>query len=131
MSAPFIIMFLDDDQYLLNAYQRMLRGSPFSCVFEQSCRQAQDYLCTYPVSLLLTDYLMPEENGLEFCRQNANWLQPTRCYLLSAMEEPLLFEQAVQQDVIQGVLAKPITKTELLSFLHLQQHDSVHTSHQE
>ncbi|MDP4535342.1 response regulator [Alkalimonas collagenimarina] len=131
MSANFSVMFLDDDSYLLSAYQRMLRGVPFHCVFEQSCRRAHNYLGSHSVSLLLADYLMPEQSGLEFCQHKANWMQPTRCYLLSAMHEPLLFKQAEQDSVIQGVLAKPITKSELLAFLHQQQHELLIRNFQE
>lgn len=121
MSTRFTVMFLDDDSFLLSAYRRMLRGSPFSCVFEHSCHSAMNYLSTQPVSLLLVDYLMPEQNGLDFCAHKSAWSQIPRCYLLSGMHEPLKFEQAVQQGVIHGVLSKPVTKAELLAFLHQQQ----------
>ncbi|MCH8537219.1 MAG: response regulator [Alkalimonas sp.] len=122
MNDDFSVLFLDDDGYMLNAYQRMLRGSSFQCVFEQSCLQAQNYLCCYPVSLLLVDYLMPKQSGLDFCRHKTGWKQPTDCYLLSAMHEPERFKQAEQQGIIKGVLSKPITKTELLLFLDKYQH---------
>lgn len=131
MSPHFNVMFLDDDDYLLNAYRRMLRSSPFDCVFEHSCHSAQHYLSTQPVSLLVVDYLMPEQNGLDFCAQKKSWLQMPRCYLLSGMHDPMKFEQAMQQKIIHGVLSKPVTKAELLAFLLQQQSELADVSLQE
>ncbi|SEA23035.1 response regulator [Alkalimonas amylolytica] len=114
------VLLLDDDSYMLNAYQRMLRAAPYPCHFEQSCSQARQFLAEHPTELLLIDYLMPEQNGLDFCKGQSAWAMATRCYLLSGMETTSEMQQAVTQGLIQGILTKPITKAELLAFLHQQ-----------
>lgn len=120
MTPSIRVLFLDDEPYMLQAYQRMLRQEPFECHYEQSCKQARILLRKDPIELLLIDYLMPEQNGLDFCKEQSEWASATRCFLLSGMETTTEMQQALTQGLIQGILTKPISKAELLAFLQQQ-----------
>ncbi|MCC5853841.1 MAG: response regulator [Alkalimonas sp.] len=115
------VLFLDDDSYVLHAYQRMLRGAPYQLYFAQDKQQALDILQSTAIDLLLVDYCMPEQNGLEFCAAREFWQPSVRCYLVTGLDNQTLFATACDKGLIDGTLAKPLRKDTLLDFLQCQQ----------
>ncbi|HMK39309.1 MAG TPA: response regulator [Bacteroidota bacterium] len=71
--APIRVLFVDDDtsymavaQHLLSKYQ----GTRFDILWKQSGRDALEVLGKNPeIDLILMDYHLPEDNGLEVTRQ--------------------------------------------------------------
>jgi CheY-like chemotaxis protein len=70
--APVNLLFVDDDtsymavaQHLLSKYQE----KKFSIIWRKDGISALEYLDTHPaVDMLLVDYYLPEQNGLEFIK---------------------------------------------------------------
>ncbi len=60
------ILCVDDEKNILTSIQRSLRGNKYHLTTRSSAKEALDYLDDSSVQVIITDYLMPEMNGLEF-----------------------------------------------------------------
>ena len=84
------VLLVDDDLENLLALQLALESTGHHVVLAESGRQALDSLAREPVSLMVTDWEMPEMDGAELCRRVRR--QPAFSQLpiviLSAAPEP-------------------------------------------
>jgi DNA-binding NtrC family response regulator len=62
------VLFVDDEERLLNSLKRGLIDEPYKCLFANSGPQALEVLSKNPVQVIVTDMRMPEMNGLELLR---------------------------------------------------------------
>ncbi len=63
------ILIVDDDNTLQIALKRRLQSYGFEVIDADSGQDALDKLGDQPVDVVVSDILMPEMNGFEFCRQ--------------------------------------------------------------
>jgi DNA-binding NtrC family response regulator len=59
------ILFVDDDEKMLNAYGRMLRKSPWKIFKATSGEKALEVIENNRIDLIVTDIKMPEMHGME------------------------------------------------------------------
>lgn len=59
------ILFVDDDEKMLNAYGRMLRKSPWKIFKSTSGEKALEVIENNRIDLIVTDIKMPEMHGME------------------------------------------------------------------
>jgi CheY-like chemotaxis protein len=59
------ILFVDDDEGMLNAYGRMLRKSPWNLIKSGSGENALKIIESTPIDLVVTDIKMPGIHGME------------------------------------------------------------------
>lgn len=59
------ILFVDDDESMLNAYGRMLRKSPWNLIKSASGENALKIIESTPIDLVVTDIKMPGIHGME------------------------------------------------------------------
>src|SRR5665811_2320567 len=59
------ILFVDDEQAMLNSYQRAFIGEPYELLLAQSAYQALDMMKEHDVHILASDLQMPGMSGLE------------------------------------------------------------------
>lgn len=64
-ASPKNILFVDDDEKMLNAYGRMLRRSPWKIFKSTSGENALKVLENHRIDLVVTDIKMPEMHGME------------------------------------------------------------------
>lgn len=60
------LLILDDELNILNAVKRILRKEPYNLMTANRCDEAFSIMKTSPPAVILSDYLMPEMNGLQF-----------------------------------------------------------------
>ena len=63
------VLFVDDDETVVEAYCGFLRAGGFEVVSAGSGREALERLETYEPEIIIADVRMPEMDGYEFCRQ--------------------------------------------------------------
>jgi DNA-binding NtrC family response regulator len=59
------ILFVDDDQSVLNSYTRALRKSPWKILTVSNAEKALEILQRESISLVVTDMKMPQVHGIE------------------------------------------------------------------
>jgi DNA-binding response OmpR family regulator len=106
------ILILEDDRNILNANRMALELSGYEVAGAGTIAEARQLIRENPPDLLLLDILLPDGNGLEFCRELKKE-SPVRILFLSALGE--------KKSVIEGLraggddyLAKPYLTEELL-----------------
>lgn len=109
-----VLLFIDDEQFLLNAYQRMFRQSQWRCLFCTTTLEARQLLELYPVRLILCDYYLTEGTGLEFYRSLTGKFSGVKRILLSGSNE-VLGKELTSSGLVDAVLHKPCTKAELIN----------------
>jgi len=62
------VLFVDDEQLILNSMKRGLRNSDFDCYYANSGREALKILEKIDIDVLFSDMKMPEMNGLELLK---------------------------------------------------------------
>ena len=74
MTPPFAL-FVDDEQYVLNALRRIFIDDDIEIEFATSGEEAFELLKQKHTDLILTDQNMPGIGGVEFLRQSME-IQP-------------------------------------------------------
>lgn len=128
------IMLVDDEEGILNALRRLLRAMPCrygKLVFEIEAeafatpREALARAREASFDVILTDYRMPEMDGVEFLRQ-VQLLQPDAVRLiLSGQADRVTIERAYDEVRIYRFIAKPWNDSVLMSAIAeaLNHHD--------
>ncbi|MDY6950984.1 MAG: hybrid sensor histidine kinase/response regulator [Thermodesulfobacteriota bacterium] len=62
------VLFVDDEQNVLNALRRLLRAEPYESLFAQGGREALDFLDTTAVHVIVTDLTMPGMDGFKLLK---------------------------------------------------------------
>ncbi|AQV01069.1 MULTISPECIES: response regulator [Desulfococcus] len=63
------VLFVDDDENVLNGYKHALFRSPWKIHTASSARKALEILSTESISLIVTDIKMPEMHGFELIEE--------------------------------------------------------------
>lgn len=118
------ILLLDDEIGVINALQRLLRKTPcqhgrqiYDLELETFTRpsEALHYLFRHPVDLILSDYRMPEMDGVSFliaardCQPDASRL------ILSAYADLNALQRAINEAAIDRFISKPWNDYELVA----------------
>lgn len=59
------LLCVDDELQILNALKRCLRKEPYTLLTASSAKEGLELIEKNPVGVVITDYRMPEMNGLE------------------------------------------------------------------
>ncbi len=111
-----VLLFIDDELFLLNAYQRMFRKSKWLCLYSQSINEAVRLMEQYPVQLILCDYYLMDGNAAEFFQGLDGRFSGVKRILLSGSSDTLkapLFNPAL----VDVILHKPCTKDKLTTVI--------------
>ena len=65
MYENYRVLFVDDEQNILNSLRRGLADEEFYCHFATSGNQALEIMKQYNIAVIVTDMRMPEMTGLE------------------------------------------------------------------
>lgn len=111
------ILFVDDEQYVLDGLKRMLRSMrhDWDMHFALSARQALSIMEKHPADVIVSDMRMPEMNGAELLTQVMNNYPGTIRIILSGHSKP----EAVMQTVLPAhlYLSKPCNPEKLKSVI--------------
>jgi len=117
LDASTTILFVDDEQAILHSLRRLMRPLKAKCLFVESPQQALEILQQQSVDIVVSDFRMPEMNGVEFFMQIANLYPEMIRILLTACVEADLVFSAINQGRIWGFINKPWDNLQLLSSL--------------
>ncbi len=103
----FKVLLVDDEAGILHSISKLLLNESIAVRTTTSAAEALDYLATQSIQVLVTDFQMPDMDGLALCRE-ARQLSPSsyRIMLSGHVDYPVL-RQARQQGVIHKFIAKP------------------------
>lgn len=108
------ILVVDDDNLFRTVIMEILEMHGHVCVGAQSVEEAKAKLSVESYELVLSDYHMPGETGLDLLRHLSAQCPETRFIMVSAADGGETREQACQQGA-DAYLSKPFNMQELLS----------------
>ena len=109
---------VDDEQFVLDAYQRSLRGQ-FQLVTAKGAEQAALALRTIRFSVVVTDFRMPGKNGLSVL-ELARSLQPAAIRLVtSGYTDILEMTDLFKEMGVSQVLVKPCGREQMTAELRV------------
>lgn len=117
MPEKLRILCVDDEPQILSTLERFCRNEGITMLRADSASAALDLLRRQPVHVVITDYQMPEGDGLAFLREvRTRWPRPVRI-MLSGFIGGEVVATALKQGDIFGFLPKPWKRAELKSLL--------------
>lgn len=101
------VIFVDDEENVLNALKRTLRKEPYETHFFSAGAEALEFLKTNPVNLIVCDHKMPEITGISLLHQ-AKEIQPDAVrVILSGYAEIHVVVDAINTGEVYRFLSKP------------------------
>lgn len=114
------VLIVDDDEIALEALHHMLTRAGYEVVTRINGAEALEELQAGECRLVVTDWIMPEMDGLELCRQIRKQDFPGYIYVI------LLTCRDRKEDTVEGLSAgaddfvtKPFEPAELLARIHI------------
>lgn len=108
------VLILDDDPIIIRALARIIEGQGFAVT---SCLDPEEALAALerqPVHLIISDYMMPGMNGVEFLVRARRLCPDAPRLLLTALSDFRVAMDAVNNGEIYRLLSKPWTQVELV-----------------
>ncbi|MDF1701990.1 MAG: response regulator transcription factor [Planctomycetota bacterium] len=116
------ILIVDDDPVARRILEDAVGGLGHTVHVAHDGREAWDLLSHEPVDVLMTDWVMPEMDGLELCQRVRARTDAPFMYVM------LVTERSTTDDVVDGIMAgandfltKPYERAELRARLHAAQ----------
>jgi phosphoserine phosphatase RsbU/P len=66
--SDIVVLFVDDEADILTSLNRFLRKEPYRKLFAETAKQALELLEGNDVAIVISDYNMPDMNGLELMK---------------------------------------------------------------
>ena len=109
------VLFVDDDEYILTAYQRMLRNTGFDCFFLSAAGLIWQQSWLDQINIVVADQQMPGLSGTELLTQLAQRHPQIKRVLISGDLHSACRQQGAL--LYHATLAKPCSKASLLQCL--------------
>ena len=96
------ILLVDDESDIVRTLQFRLQAAGFEVLTAENGAQALEMMGREPVDLILSDFMMPEMNGIELTRtikENPRWFQ-TKVMLFSCNGDPEFRKRAIELGAI-------------------------------
>jgi DNA-binding NtrC family response regulator len=113
------ILIVDDERNVLAGLARTLWRSGYKLLTADSPRAAFELLRQQAVDVVISDYLMPGMNGLEFLKLVRDRHQDTVRIMLTGHADLEVAVKAINEGEIYRFLAKPCPPAELQVTVHL------------
>jgi DNA-binding NtrC family response regulator len=112
---PPLVLVVDDEVLIANSLAAILEGKGFATLIAYNAESAMEIASVSPPDLLLTDVVMPGENGIQLAVKVQSLAPDCRVLLLSgqASTSDLLAQSGVVTERFT-LLGKPIPPRELL-----------------
>jgi len=102
------VLFLDDEESILNTYRRMLFNSRVEGYFASNIEMAQKIVEENDINLIVSDYRLKAETGLEFLIYLRSKKFEIPMIIISGYAEEDLIKCALNENVVQEYLIKPV-----------------------
>ena len=111
------VLFVDDEQAILNALKRLMRKQPMKCWYAKSGSEGLEILAQHPVDLVVSDMRMPEMTGDVFLARVREEHPDTLRYLLTGQSDMESTIAALNKGGISRFIHKPWSDEEFLTAL--------------
>lgn len=103
------ILFLDDEERILNTYRRMVHSIGVEGVYARTSADALRLLEAEKVDLIISDYRLEQETGLDFLKEAREQGIKVPMIIISGYAEENLIKNAIALNIVQSYLIKPIS----------------------
>jgi CheY-like chemotaxis protein len=110
-----LVLFVDDEPLILRAVTRMMRKTSHQTAQADSLANAIAILEREPVACVVSDFRMPNANGLEVLEATMRLRPSCGRLLMTGQADPAALEQGLASGLIQAVLWKPFSEAELVA----------------
>lgn len=107
------VLFVDDEEKILSALKRTLRGEPYECFFALGGREALDVLNEHPVQVMVTDMYMPGMSGEDLLNHLKSHFPQIIRLILSGKSDSGSLLKAINTGQIYRFIVKPWDEREL------------------
>ncbi len=107
------ILFVDDDQNLLNSMERTLRHEPYQILTAGSADEAASKLVREPIAGIICDFQMPGMTGLDFLTHVSHEYPHVFRILLTGNPSVELAMRAINEAGVFRFFAKPVNVVDL------------------
>ncbi len=107
------VLFVDDDQNLLQAISRALRGQPYQVMSCESGEKALDLMHTKSVDVIVSDQHMPKMQGTELLKEVCRRYPTTVRMMLTGKAQFEVAMNAINVGEIYRFFLKPFNIVEL------------------
>jgi len=107
------ILILDDEEPIRKLLRIILEANGYACALAANAAEAREWLKKETFELVLSDILMPGELGTDFVRELLAKYPETAAVMVTAIDEPLVAEAALQMGVY-GYVTKPIERNDVI-----------------
>ncbi len=101
------VLFVDDDETVLQSLERGLLDESYNKLFVKSCKEALEILQREQVHVIVADMRMPEMTGIELLRTIRKEYPHIIGMVLSGYEQDTALKTAVEQGEIFKLIPKP------------------------
>jgi len=101
------VLFVDDDEVVLQSLQRGLLDESYNKLFVKSCNEALEILQQVEVHVIVADMRMPGMTGLELLRNIKEDYPDIVGMILSGYEQDAALQTAVDQGEVFKLIPKP------------------------
>jgi DNA-binding NtrC family response regulator len=109
----YTVLFVDDDQNLLEALGRLLHDEPFRIVTAQSAEKAMEILGENSVDVIVSDQEMPGLKGTQFLWKVRNAHPDMILFMLTGRATAKMAKLAIDQIGIARLVTKPCNAFDL------------------
>jgi DNA-binding NtrC family response regulator len=111
------ILFIDDEASILKTYRRMTQNYDYECFYAHNIDEAFDLFDTHQIDLIISDYRLQHETGLDFLKEIRKEDSKTPMVVISGFAEEQLVEEAMEKNIIQDYLVKPLSQKDFRKVL--------------
>ncbi len=112
-NLKYAILFVDDEQSILNSLARLFRNSAYRIMTASSAGEAWKILKDHPIHVIVTDYRMPGINGVELLKRVKMVYPGIIRIMLTGYADTAAVMEAVNQGAVYKFIAKPWNDDEL------------------
>lgn len=107
------ILIVDDEENVRNSLVRLLKADQYKVLQAEHPKQALDTLMEQPVSVVLSDYIMPGMNGLDFLKSVKRSYPDTVRMILTGQGDMKAVVDAINEGEVYRFILKPWDNNEL------------------
>jgi PAS domain S-box-containing protein len=116
IKAPLSVLIIDDDQNILNLLTRLISKKVEKVYQSTDGIEALQKFKEHPIDIIISDYYMPNMNGIELLKEIRIINKKIPFILCSALEEHNILIQAIEHG-ITSIVSKPINTEKLLEII--------------
>lgn len=111
-----LVLFLDDEQYILKSYQRALANMPYKVLTADNHEQAMQTINNNSERLLavISDIMMPDINGIKFLKIVTDCYPLINTMIITGQADLDTALRSINEIAVKGYLMKPVS-TEVLN----------------